>query len=194
MMIAKALRRSTKTICRCRAHLGVEGVGTPPLTEKEKDLIIKYARKGWTTTKIAAAVQRSHSSVTKVCRASGITMSKKFGGKNDSARLRALSFLGLGYSAKKVAKIVCVDEDLVRHWATEDVDTKLPARRVSKSVKLNWVRIEDVDGTETWQCRGTMRQVSLTMREAKSWLVLDPWIDEVFKSREDALNAARRKF
>lgn len=190
-MIARDLKKSAKTICRCRAYLDIEGVGNSEMTEDEKEQIIRLARKGWTKAKISAAVQRSHSSVLKVCKAAGIESIRNYGGKNDSARLRALSFLSLGYSMKKVAKIVSVEEELVRQWSKEDLDAKLPAKRIAKRVNLNWIRVEDDDGTETWQCRATMRQVSLTMREAKTWLLLDPWREGTFKSREEALIAAK---
>lgn len=191
-MIAKALKKSSKTIMRCRQHLGITGTRVSDLTEAEKDQIIKLARKGWGTTKISAFIGRSTSSVLKVCNAAGITMPKQLGGRSSAARLRALSFLSLGYSMKKVADIVGIEEDLVRDWAKEDADTKLPARRVSKTVLMDWLRVDDVDDTETWQCKVTFKQVSVTMRGKGDWLLLDPWTEGAFKSRQDALNAAKK--
>ena len=189
--IATAIGRSTRAVDRVRLALGlnVPRVERKRLTEAEIDHIGKLCKQGLSVPEIMKITRRSSSSVLKAIRLKGLQPLKQMHGVTYRCKLRALSFVGLGYSTAKVAKLCGVTQAQLRQWIKEDTDTPLP--RQTPKLRAGWRLVEIIEGTESWQCTETGLHACVTNRTLNQWRLLDPWSEEIFTTRVAALDRAK---
>jgi predicted transcriptional regulator len=189
--IATALGRSTRAVDRVKVALGLNTLRAERqrMTEAEIDRIGQLCKQGLSVQQICATTRRSQQSVLKAIRLKGLQPLKQMRGVPYRCKLRALSFVGLGYSTAKVAKLCGITQAQLRQWLKEDADTPLPKQ--ARKVAHGWRLVEVVEGTESWQCEDTGLQIALTRRTLKQWLLLDPWSEEIFTTRLAALDRAK---
>ncbi len=189
--LAKALGRSTRAVNRVKVALGLNEprVERKRLSEAEIDRIGQLCKQGLRVHEICQIAKRSQQSVLKAIRRKGLQPLKQMHGVTYRCKLRALSFVGLGYSTAKVAKLCGITQAQLRQWLKEDTDTPLPKQ--TRKMAPGWRLVEIVEGTESWQCEDTGLQIALTRRTLKQWLLLDPWSEEIFTTRLAALDRAK---
>ena len=189
--IAKALGRSTRAVDRVRLALGlnVPRVERKRLTEAEIDRIGQLCKQGLSVPEICETTRRSPSTVLKAIRLKGLRPLKQMHGVTYRCKLRALSFVGLGYSTAKVAKLCGITQAQLRQWIKEDADTPLP-KQTSKQAP-GWRLVEIIEGVESWQCTETGLHACVTNRTLNQWRLLDPWSEEIFTTRVAALDRAK---
>lgn len=189
--IATAIGRSTRAVDRVRLALGlnVPRVERKRLTEAEIDHIGKLCKQGLSVPEIMKITRRSSSSVLKAIRLKGLQPLKQMHGESERCRLRALSFVALGYPSAKVAKLCGVTQDQVKQWMKADADISLP-KQMPKHIR-GWRLVEIVEGAESWQDESTGLQATVARRIRREWRLLDPWSEEIFITRQAALDRAR---
>jgi len=189
--IAKALGRSTRAVNRVKQALGL---GSPApkvkaMSDAEIDHIGRLCKQGLSVPEIMKISKRSSSSVLKAIRLKGLQPLKQMHGESERCRLRALSFVALGYSSAKVAKLCGVTQDQVKQWMKADADISLP-KQMPKHIR-GWRLVEIVEGAESWQDESTGLQATVARRIRREWRLLDPWSEEIFITRQAALDRAR---
>ena len=145
--IATALGRSTRAVDRVKVALGLNAprAERKRLTEAEIDRIGQLCKQGLSVPEIAQITQRSTSTVLKAIRLKGLQPLKQMRGVTYRCKLRALSFVGLGYSTAKVAKLCGVTQAQLRQGAPSNSGCCL-IRGLKRSSPPGWLRLIEPRG------------------------------------------------